>query len=107
MRVPMTHRKTVLKNGIRIISERLDHFRSVSLGIWVNVGSRDEVEEENGISHFIEHMIFKGTRNRNSLQIAKELDAIGRLPVKNLHVSIQKFWINTFQLSQIYSPISF
>jgi predicted Zn-dependent peptidase len=77
MRVPMTHRKTVLKNGIRIISEKLDHFRSVSLGIWVNVGSRDEVEEENGISHFIEHMIFKGTRNRNSLQIAKELDAIG------------------------------
>ncbi|MBW1887425.1 MAG: insulinase family protein, partial [Deltaproteobacteria bacterium] len=73
----MTHRKTVLKNGIRIISERLDHFRSVSLGIWVNVGSRDEVEKENGISHFIEHMIFKGTRNRNSLQIAKELDAIG------------------------------
>jgi predicted Zn-dependent peptidase len=71
------HHKTVLKNGIRIISEKLEHFRSVSLGIWVNVGSRDEVEEENGISHFIEHMTFKGTRQRNSLQIAKELDAIG------------------------------
>ena len=73
------HHKTVLKNGIRIISERLEHFRSVSLGIWVNVGSRDEGEEENGISHFIEHMTFKGTRKRNSLQIAKELDAIGGL----------------------------
>lgn len=73
------YHKTVLKNGIRIISERLDHFRSVSLGIWVNVGSRDEREEENGISHFIEHMSFKGTRRRNSLQIAKELDAIGGL----------------------------
>src|SRR4030043_2168174 len=71
------HHKTVLKNGIKIISERLEHFRSISLGIWVNVGSRDEVEEENGISHFIEHMTFKGTRMRNSLQIAKELDAIG------------------------------
>ena len=51
--------------------------RSVSLGIWVNAGSRDEDRSENGISHFIEHMSFKGTRNRSSLQIAKELDAIG------------------------------
>lgn len=73
------YRKTVLKNGIRVISERLEHFRSVSLGIWVGVGSRDEMEEESGISHFIEHMIFKGTGRRSSLQIAKELDAIGGL----------------------------
>jgi predicted Zn-dependent peptidase len=73
------HHKTVLKNGIRMVSERLEHFQSVSLGIWVNVGSRDEVEEENGISHFIEHMTFKGTRTRDSLRIAKELDAIGGL----------------------------
>ncbi len=51
--------------------------RSVSLGIWVNAGSRDEDRSENGISHFIEHMSFKGTRNRSSLQIARELDAIG------------------------------
>ena len=71
------YHKTVLKNGVRIISERLEHYRSVSLGIWVNVGSRDEMEEQNGVSHFIEHMTFKGTRKRNSLQIAKELDAIG------------------------------
>ena len=73
------HHKTVLDNGIRIVTEKLDHFRSVSLGIWVSVGSRDEPEEENGISHFIEHMIFKGTGTRSSLQIAKELDAIGGL----------------------------
>jgi predicted Zn-dependent peptidase len=71
--------KTVLENGLRIVSERLDHFKSVSLGIWVNVGSRDEGERENGVSHFIEHMIFKGTAVRNSLRIAKELDAIGGL----------------------------
>lgn len=74
----MVH-KTVLENGVRVVSERLDHFRSVSLGIWVDVGSRDEVDEENGISHFIEHMIFKGTLRRDSLQIAKDLDAIGGL----------------------------
>jgi predicted Zn-dependent peptidase len=73
------YNKTVLENGLRIVSERLDHFRSVSLGLWVNVGSRDEVERENGVSHFIEHMIFKGTANRSSFQLAKELDAIGGL----------------------------
>ena len=73
------HRKTVLDNGTRIVSERLEHYRSVSLGIWVDVGSRDEVTTDNGVSHFIEHMVFKGTHQRDSLQIAKELDAIGGL----------------------------
>jgi predicted Zn-dependent peptidase len=73
------HHKTVLKNGVRILSEKLEHFRSVSLGIFVNVGSREEKAQENGISHFIEHMIFKGTQSRNSLEIAKQLDAIGGL----------------------------
>ena len=75
----MMYQKTVLDNGVRIISERLDHLKSISLGIWVDTGSRDEDKAENGISHFVEHMIFKGTRNRSSLQIAKELDAIGGL----------------------------
>lgn len=73
------YRKTVLENGVRIISEQLEHMQSVSLGVWVNTGSRDELEKENGICHFIEHMVFKGTMNRSSLQIAKELDAIGGL----------------------------
>ena len=73
------YQKSELKNGIRIITERLDHYRSVSLGIWVGAGSRDEDAGTNGISHFIEHMIFKGTRNRSNLQLAKELDAIGGL----------------------------
>jgi predicted Zn-dependent peptidase len=73
------YQKSELKNGIRIITEKLDHYRSVSLGIWVGAGSRDEDARTNGISHFIEHMIFKGTRNRSNLQIAKELDAIGGL----------------------------
>ena len=73
------YHKTVLNNGVRLITEQLDHLCSVSLGIWVDAGSRDEAKSENGISHFIEHMIFKGTGNRSSLQIAKELDAIGGL----------------------------
>jgi predicted Zn-dependent peptidase len=71
------YRKTVLQNGIRIVTEKLEHSCALSLGIWVSVGSRDEVEKESGISHFIEHMIFKGTEARDSLRIAKELDAIG------------------------------
>ncbi|MCF8062607.1 MAG: insulinase family protein [Deltaproteobacteria bacterium] len=71
------HHKTVLDNGVKVLSERLPHVRSVSLGIWIGVGSRDERPEESGISHFIEHMIFKGTHRRSSLEIARELDAVG------------------------------
>ena len=71
--------KTTLANGVRLVSQSMPHTRSVSMGVWVNVGARDEADPENGLSHFIEHMIFKGTDTRNSLQIAKELDAIGGL----------------------------
>ena len=69
--------KTVLKNGITILTKPIPHVRSVSMGIWVNVGARDEMPEENGLSHFIEHMLFKGTRQRSAYQLAKEFDAIG------------------------------
>ena len=69
--------KTVLKNGIRILTKTMPHTRSVSMGVWVNVGARDEDLSESGLSHFIEHMIFKGTRRRSAFQIAKEFDAIG------------------------------
>lgn len=71
------HRKSVLPNGVRIVTEGMEQVRSVSLGIWVDAGSRDEIAATNGISHFIEHMSFKGTRRRTCLQIAKELDALG------------------------------
>ena len=69
--------KTVLTNGITILTKHMPHVRSVSMGVWVNVGARDESLEENGLSHLIEHMIFKGTRKRTAYQIAKEFDAIG------------------------------
>jgi len=69
--------KTILNNGIRILSKKIPHVRSVSMGVWVNVGARDETLSENGLSHFIEHMIFKGTKKRSALQIAKEFDSIG------------------------------
>jgi predicted Zn-dependent peptidase len=69
--------KTVLSNGVRIITKKILHVRSVSMGVWVNVGARDETEAQSGLSHFIEHMIFKGTARRSAYQIAKEFDAIG------------------------------
>lgn len=69
--------KTVLPNGVRLVSQPMPHTRSVAMGVWVNVGARDEADAESGLSHLIEHMIFKGTRRRNAFQIAKEFDAIG------------------------------
>ena len=75
--MPNGFNKTVLNNGIRIVTKRISHARSVTMGVWVNVGARDEKDDEGGLSHFIEHMIFKGTKRRTALQIAKEFDAIG------------------------------
>ena len=69
--------KTVLPNGIQVVTEEIPSVHSVSVGIWVEAGSRDERSEENGISHFIEHMLFKGTQRRSARQIAKEIDAVG------------------------------
>ncbi|MGB5875284.1 MAG: pitrilysin family protein [Bacteroidota bacterium] len=73
----MYYRKTVLDNGIRIVSEKIPHVRSISLGIWADVGSRDENANLNGISHFLEHMVFKGTKKRNVREIAQSLESLG------------------------------
>lgn len=68
---------TTLPSGVKVMSELLPGVRSISLGIWVNVGSRDESQSENGLSHFIEHLVFKGTGKRNARQIAASLENIG------------------------------
>jgi predicted Zn-dependent peptidase len=70
-------RRTELPNSLRVITEPMPHLRSVSLGVWVGTGSRNETAPQNGISHFIEHMLFKGTENRSAEQIAKAIDATG------------------------------
>ncbi|MCG3116332.1 MAG: insulinase family protein [Candidatus Manganitrophus sp. SA1] len=70
-------RKVVLDNGMRIVAEKMASVKSVSIGLWVNVGSRDEEAHEHGISHFLEHMFFKGTEKRSAKEIAREIDAIG------------------------------
>src|SRR5208283_5550162 len=68
---------TTLSNGVRIITETMPHVRSVSVGVWVGAGSRRETPERNGISHFIEHMVFKGTNRRSAEDIARSVDSIG------------------------------
>jgi len=70
-------RRTVLPNGLIVLTERMEHLRSVAMGIWVKSGSRYEAAEINGISHFVEHMLFKGTKSRSAQHIAREMDAIG------------------------------
>src|SRR5437868_8896665 len=70
------HRE-VLPNGLIVLTEEMQHIRSVSIGIWIKTGSRDEDLQWNGISHFIEHMVFKGTKHRSAEEIARQVDSIG------------------------------
>jgi predicted Zn-dependent peptidase len=70
-------RKTVLSNGLTVLTEAMPQVRSVSMGAWIGTGSRDEEPAVNGVSHFVEHMVFKGTTSRSAKQIAREVDTIG------------------------------
>src|ERR1700756_1131246 len=70
-------RRQKLPNGLTIITEQMQHIRSASIGVWLQTGSRDEDAEWNGISHFIEHMVFKGTKHRTAEEIARQVDSIG------------------------------
>ena len=71
------YKKTVLRNGVRVVTETMPHLHSVSIGIWVDIGSRDESVAENGICHFNEHMLFKGTTTRSAFDIASALESVG------------------------------
>ena len=73
----LKYQKTVLENGIKVITEEIPYLKSASIGIWVITGSRDEEPRENGISHFIEHLMFKGTERRTAFEIAREIDSVG------------------------------
>ncbi|SDG71533.1 Predicted Zn-dependent peptidase [Desulfosporosinus hippei DSM 8344] len=73
----LLYKKTLLPNGVRIITEEIDHVRSAAIGMWVGAGSRDEREGFEGISHFIEHMFFKGTEHRTARALAESLEAVG------------------------------
>jgi predicted Zn-dependent peptidase len=71
------YRKAVLPNGIRLVTERMTHVRSVAVGVWVETGSRHETDERAGMSHLIEHLVFKGTAHRSAEQIARTMDSVG------------------------------
>ncbi len=73
----MTFDQITLENGLRVIGERIPHFRSASVGLWLGAGSQFEAADEAGVSHFLEHMVFKGTERRTARQIAEEMDAVG------------------------------
>ncbi|MGN6524648.1 MAG: M16 family metallopeptidase, partial [Actinomycetes bacterium] len=70
-------RRTVLPGGVRVITESVPALRSVALGYWVGVGSRDEAPSLAGASHYLEHLLFKGTRRRSALDISSAIDAVG------------------------------
>ncbi len=70
-------RREVLSNGLTVITEEMQQIRSASIGIWIKTGSRHEEAERNGISHFVEHMLFKGTTSRSAQDIARQVDSIG------------------------------
>ena len=74
---PRNIRQTTLPNGLLVLTESMPHLRSVAMGAWIDSGSRDEPAPENGLSHFVEHMVFKGTTSRSAQDIAREVDAIG------------------------------
>ncbi|WP_306228212.1 M16 family metallopeptidase [Bosea beijingensis] len=68
---------TALPSGLRVVSQRMDHAATVSLGIWIGAGARDELPNEHGLAHLLEHMAFKGTARRSALQIAEEIESVG------------------------------
>ncbi len=73
----MTIQVTTLDNGLRVVSHEMPHLETVSLGVWINAGARNEAPEQHGIAHFLEHMAFKGTNRRSALQIAEEIESAG------------------------------
>jgi predicted Zn-dependent peptidase len=75
--IPPVYNRQVLPNGMVVLTERMPAVKSASIGVWVKVGSRDESPEVAGVSHFIEHMLFKGTERRSAQEIAKAIDAVG------------------------------
>src|SRR6185312_13967406 len=74
---PQRYKRTVFKNGLTLLTERHPEFQSLSIGIWVKAGTRHEHPREAGVSHFLEHMLFKGTESRSALEIARTVDEVG------------------------------
>ena len=74
---PSFFKKSVLSNGIRVLSETHEHTRCVEVGFWIDRGTRDEPQDMAGVAHLTEHLVFKGTKKLNALEIAKQIEAVG------------------------------
>src|SRR5271168_4256528 len=102
-------RRQTLPNDLTVITEQMPHIRSVAIGIWLKSGSRDEDSEFNGISHFIEHMVFKGTETRSAEAIARQVDSIGgnmdAFTAKECICSTSRCSMSIFRLRSTSSPI--
>ncbi len=101
-------RRTVLDNGIRIVTERMPFVRSVALGVWVQAGSGNESPENNGIAHFLEHRLFKGTTTRTAKEIAQSLESLGGGMGSRLFQNIREkygFACSVFSFSELMSTI--
>jgi len=112
------YQKTVLENGVTIVTEQVPAVHSISLGIWIVTGSRDEDTAQNGIAHFIEHMFFKGTDKRSALEISKEIDSVGGIlnaltskeytgiyaKVLDKHIDVATDIISDIFLNSIFDP---
>ena len=99
-------KKQTLDNGLRIVMEKIDYVKSASIGIWVNVGSYNENDETNGLSHFIEHMLFKGTINRKANEIAEEIDSLGAQMNAFTSKECTSFYVTSPSMPGIRSPSS-
>ncbi|MCX6825735.1 MAG: pitrilysin family protein [candidate division Zixibacteria bacterium] len=77
MKSGVRYNKSTIGNGLRVVTEQIPFTHSIAIGVWIDVGSRDEEKDENGISHFIEHMLFKGTKTRSAEKIASSLESLG------------------------------
>lgn len=86
--------KDILANGMRVLTEELPHLHSVATGVWAGIGAAHEPGELGGISHYLEHMLFKGTKNRNAKELAEEIESVGGrltpLPPESIPAIIQK-----------------
>ncbi len=100
----MDIQKRELKNGLLIVSEVMPHLRSVSLGVWIKCGSRFEGTEKSGISHFIEHLLFKGTRTRSAMKIAEAIDSVGG----QLNAYTEKEYVGFYaKVMDVHLPFAF
>ncbi len=91
----MAVKLTKLENGLTVVTDQMEYLKTTALGVWVKAGSRSEGEQENGITHLLEHMAFKGTSKRNAREIAEEIEAVGGEMNASTSVEHTNYYVRT------------